>query len=419
MRPRGVARFFPAAFLAFWLCGWAAGEVMVFWLLLHGAKMVLAGQPVGGAHPEPLLAVAGVALFLLLWLSLWTVGGFMTVGEFLRLVWSEDRIIASPAGITLYTSRGPFRKAVEIPRDEIRGIVPSARGAALAVETGKATIVLTRNGTADERAEIARMLRVELGLREDASDAPSGSSYGAAVREAAILPPGWEDAISPEGERILIRSPRTREAQARIVGLITLGVTTLAVFVVRQAWARHVLIPPAVLVSLFATGLAIATVRLATARNEWKIGSGRITLQQRFHGKARDVFQADRLELLPSTESGGNERFILMAVTGPQTVSGMAALGSAALRSSAFRYSGYDPRFRRLVDSSLRDAVQPRRLGTWLAQAAGIPFDDRTGRAARDADLATLTAQLEASGALGRLAAKLITRQRERVRKSA
>ncbi len=37
LRPTGLLRFLPAAFLAFWLCGWAVGEIVVLVLLLGPA----------------------------------------------------------------------------------------------------------------------------------------------------------------------------------------------------------------------------------------------------------------------------------------------------------------------------------------------------------------------------------------------
>jgi hypothetical protein len=52
----------------------------------------------------------------------------------------------------------------------------------------------------------------------------------------------------------------------------------------------------------------------------------------------------------------------------------------------------------------------PRRLGAWLAQRAGLPLRDRTTEAARTADLAALRAELEKTGKVGRLAARLIVR---------
>jgi hypothetical protein len=409
MRPQGIGRFFPAAFLAFWLCGWAVGEGFALWFLVAGAKAIATGQPMGHTPTPPLPVLLAMGAFVIFWLTLWTVGGVTAMGELLRLVWSEDRIVAGPAGITLHTSRGPFRKKIEIPRDEVRAIVPSARGAALAVETPRATIVLTKNGSVAEREEVASMLRSELGLRDQPASAASTSATwtpGMAPMEQGGLPSGWEDTISPEGERILMRSASSRATGARVVGVIALGMAALAVFVVRQAWGNLPLIAPAVITTVFALGLAWLTIWLAVARSEWKIGSGRIILRQRFRGSLKDVFEADRLELTFSNDSDGDERFALMALKG----------ASASITGSAFFT---DPKCRRLVDSSLHDAVRPRRLGAWLAQAAGIPFDDRTGAAARQADIAALTAQLEASGPLGRFAAKLVTRASVKAKKSA
>jgi hypothetical protein len=407
MRPSGVVRFIPAAFLTFWLCGWAAGEGFALWFLGQGAMAFATGQPLGSAHsPMPTGVALAIGAFLIFWLSLWTLGGIAAMGELLRLVWSEDRIVASAAGITLHTSRGPFHKTVEIPRDQVVRIVPTARGCALAVETTRATVELTRHGSPSEREEVAQGLRSELGLREDAATPATGYAPGLVPAETAELPPGWEDAIAPEGERVLVRSARTRARQVRVVGVIAFGAACLGGFVAYQASTRAALIPPAVIVAVFAIGLAWVTFWLAAARVEWKIGNGRITLRQRFHGQVRDLFEADRLELLPFTDSDRDERYVLMAVNGQ----------GSALTSSLLHP---DPRYRRLVDSSLHDAVGPRRLGMWLARAAGIPFADRTGAAAREADLAALTAQLEATGPLGRFAARLVTRSRERTRKSA
>jgi hypothetical protein len=175
---------------------------------------------------------------------------------------------------------------------------------------------------------------------------------------------------------------------------------------VRKTWGNLPLIAPALITTVFALVLAWLTFWLAVARSEWKIGSGRIILRQRFRGTAKDVFEADRLELTLSSDSDGDERYALMALKGP----------GASITGAAF---WTDPKCRRLVESSLQNTVVPRRLGAWLAQAAGIPFDDRTGAAARQADIAALTSQLEASGPLGRFAAKLVTRASGKIKKSA
>ncbi len=64
----GCARYFTVAFLAFWLCGWLAGESFVIWAIVFG---------------EVPLVVLG---FLIVWLIGWTFGGVTALFALIGLV---------------------------------------------------------------------------------------------------------------------------------------------------------------------------------------------------------------------------------------------------------------------------------------------------------------------------------------------
>jgi hypothetical protein len=68
----GLARYGSAAFLIFWLCGWAAGECFAIWALVKGSTPGFA------------------KLFLLVWLTFWTFGGFAAITQ-VRLLLSKPR----------------------------------------------------------------------------------------------------------------------------------------------------------------------------------------------------------------------------------------------------------------------------------------------------------------------------------------
>src|SRR5688500_5672359 len=101
-RPTGCMRFGLAAFLGVWLCGWAAGE----WFAL---RVLIAGVQSGQAwtvtsHPAGLM----VGGFLILWTTLWTIGGVAALISFLRSVAGVDRLIVTPEAWELERGIGPF-----------------------------------------------------------------------------------------------------------------------------------------------------------------------------------------------------------------------------------------------------------------------------------------------------------------------
>lgn len=396
LKPHGVGRWFTVAFLTVWLCGWAAGEAFALWFLGKGAAGLISGEPLqNGGSPMPLAFALAVGAFLLFWVTFWTIGGIAAWSEWLRLAWGEDRVLASGSGLRVTHARGPFRSSKEYTRDVIRGILLTPRHQALAIETARERIELSGLGTNLERMEALTALRSELAIGEDAAMSAPGET-------SATLPKGWEETITPEGERALVPDSRNRRAQARFVGVLAVAMTGAAVATLGAAVQSPGMIPGAIVTVLATAGLTWATMWLVRGRMEWKIGGGRVTLRRRFGSTLRDEFEADRLEIVMTSDSDGDEWYSLDAVRGETA----AAVTPTSIVEAA-TYRGKD---RRRITSTMHDPSVPLRLGAWMSRAAGIPVEDRTTARARQAEITVLKSQLDASGPLGKFALKLIER---------
>ena len=378
LRPRGAGRLFSAAFLAFWLCGWAAGETFAIWALVKGAIALLTGTPAEpGSGPPEVVPALGVALFLIVWLAFWTFGGIMAMRELLRLTWAEDLLIVHGGQLRVRQSTGPFRKTHEFGREGMRRFGLSHRRDVLTLWTTTGNLELSSLGTPEERREAADLLRSELGVAEAMDEA-----------ELPILPDGWEETLTPEGERALVPSTKRRAMQARVASVITLMLLGIAVVIARESPASAQALPFAIVVFTVAALIAWGAVWLARGRMEWVIGSGRITLRRRFGGSLKALFEARALEISVSKDGDGDEWFQLDAV------------GKAEEPTRAGVVTAQDTR--RKILSTMHDPEDPRRLGAWLARATGVPLGDRSTAERSQADVAAMLAQLEQSGRLGK-----------------
>jgi hypothetical protein len=394
LKPHGTGRFFGAAFILFWLCGWAVGEGLALWLLGNGAAALMNGAPIGQSR-APLQVGPALAMgaFLLVWLALWTLGGIAAIGQFLRLTWSEDRVSAEGGILTLVSRLGPFGSRKEFPRDSIQRITLTSRYGALALETAKGMVELSRLGTLEEREAGAKALRSELGISEQAPES-----------EGDALPPGWEDFVTPEGDRAVAPAASTRRVQAKVAGTMAVGLGALALAVFQEATRRTAVLPFAILILLGALALGWGTVWLARGRMEWRIDSGWVTLRRRFGSSAKDVFEGRRLDLTFWNDSDGDDRFALEAASDPsEPLTPMMAAPSLVRGKN-----------RRIVTSVIGDPTVPRRLGAYLARKANILLVDRTTPEAREADLKVIQGMLEKSGPLGRLAVRWSAENRKR-----
>ena len=102
LRPSGIGRYVTAAFLSVWLVGWVMGEAFAITMLgaMFGsiAGVFSEGLPAWSADLATSGGAAFVLLFLLFWLTLWTVGGIAALTHLMRSLAGEDVIGLKESG---------------------------------------------------------------------------------------------------------------------------------------------------------------------------------------------------------------------------------------------------------------------------------------------------------------------------------
>ncbi|MBL9216478.1 MAG: hypothetical protein JNG83_13460 [Opitutaceae bacterium] len=344
LKPRAADRWGGAPFLGVWLVFWVLGEGFALWILIAGGWALVTGQPPGPGRaplePAPALLTGG---FLLAWLAFWTLGGLLAWHEFLRLTWSEDRLVARSDGLELARRVGPFTRRRFLPRDGLRGFFRVEAHTAVQAETTGGTVELTRNGTPAEQERLIAVLTAELRL-----PAPE--------RLPPVLPADWRELRVPEGGEVIVRSPDGRRTAARVMWLIALPLAWGALALMREAWDRPSYGAAAAMLTVVA-GLAVwGAVRLTWAREEWRLEPGRLVRQRRFGSRVREGFVGVGLRLAESTDGDG-DRWFQLELLGP---------GDAV---HPLRRQMHDP-------------TEPRQLGQWLAARLRLLFEDRATPAA-------------------------------------
>jgi hypothetical protein len=394
LRPHGCSRYVNGAFLAVWLCGWGAGEAFALWMLVRGAIALLTGNPPDpGREPLTLGLALAAGLFILFWLTLWTIGGIAAFAELFRLLWGEDCLEVAGGRLTVTRIRGPFRTKRSFERASIRRISVTGRGDRLVMESARDHIELSRLGTRDDRIRAAAALRVELAIPEES------------VPISVALPKGWEDIITPDGVRVLVADRSVRQKQTRTALIVTLLLATLTFVVGRDSLQHTQRIASSMILLAFTLAAAAGTLWLARGRYEWRLEKNLLTLRKRYGMGVRSVFQGRQLVLEHSTDSDGDPWLELFALSEPDPPLTVRKIGGATVTWRSAR-----PKNRRSIARKMNDTGVLRDLGHWLARQTGLEFEDRTTPAARTQELAELRATLEQSGRFGRLAAKLVDR---------
>lgn len=381
---QGVGRFFSAAFLTVWLAGWVVGETFALWFLSVGAYALTTGE-LSGAGSKPISpgVVMFAGLFLLVWLTLWTIGGLAAGRELLRLLFGRDRILAHHDGLEVEHRCGFLRSVQRVPRAEIRRFHRKPGSAALCVETTGGIIEVTRLGNQAARAELETALNAEFHVT-------------APPRPIGALPKGWCETMSPERDAVLVKDPVVRRQQARVMWIICGLLSIIPLYLLSAARERPELWG-AVLFFLALTAAACwGAVWLRFGRSEWRLAPGRLLLQRRFGGNLKPRFEAVALELSEDNSGDGGPTYALMAI----------AVGAPA-RPTHNYHTG---KHRHTIHSQSDDPTGPRNLGLWLNQRCQLPFADLTTAESKALELAALKEQLAGSGRLGRVALRVIER---------
>ncbi len=379
-RSVGPGRFFVAAFLSFWLCGWLAGEVFALWALWR----ILGAFLAGGEGPLP------VALFLMVWLSFWTLGGAAALRELLRALWSEDRLtVAADGEVLLLAQRGPFRRRQalsgrEILRFQVRGA--GVGGGPLLAELAGRSLEISRLGSLRQRQEAADQLNRRLGLRPLVHD-PASDPEQSRIPALPVLPAGWQELTPSFGTPLLVPDMALRRQQRRVMGLVNLALWGVLALLLRSGGVWPGFWALGIPLALLALAGVWGQLWLAFGRLEWRLEPRLLVLQRRFGNRLRTLGEARALELVERVDSDGDRSYRLQATRPP------------------------DPPLR--VDDHATDPIPLRHLGAWLALRSHVPFDDRVPseeqrRQQRRDELERLRQQLAGSGRLGRWAARIL-----------
>jgi hypothetical protein len=334
LRPSGIGRYVTVVFLSVWLVGWGMGEAFAI------SMLGMLFSSIAGVFPEHLpdwsadLVTSGGAafaiLFLLFWLTLWTIGGVAALTHLMRSLVGEDVIGVTASGFEVVRRAGPFRRRYAFDRAGIRRLRVRPHDKAVVADTAKGTRIVTTFGLAAERDEVTGWLSRHLGLA--GADAGTGTP-----------PATWE--VRTEGE---VASLRTVRSGARLTRSVIAWLLTAAI---ASAWyasldgersAGHV--PALMLTLLLAAGAAVST----WGRRELIVRPGELLFRRRFAmWTGERVFRSARLELTHETDSDNDHHYKLIVV---------------------------DAEGRRTVHSQVHDSGEVVDLAQWLAARTGFPL---------------------------------------------
>lgn len=345
-RASGWVRFLPASFLAFWLCGWAAGEVFAGGALFYGLVQVFApGTPLpfGFKGPEAGSAGGWFAIgFLAVWLTMWTIGGIGALIAMLELITLQERILFGSGGLRVERRIGGWLRAHEWPADAIEGVTLCRRGGALEVKAGGKSHRVLALGTPAERQALRDELRA-LFVRARVAEP--------AARE---LPGGWESYQDNEGHTVLTRNRRARTTQSRFLWVFAFGGVAGTLLFTRAATGSNAV--PAEIVPFIAIlflVLGSLALWLGIGGSEVRVRSGTVEFRRWFGAKVwSETLSPTRVTLSRSADSDNDEHFTIEAHEGPR-----------ACR----------------VHQTINDLESARRLGRWLAAQTGKELEIPAG----------------------------------------
>ena len=345
LRATHWSRYVDATFLIIWMMFWVVGEVVAIVLvvvMIASALSAALGRPplLASWAPPTDGSVTLFLFFLLIWLTLWTVGGIAAGTQLLRRLGGEDSIEITGNVLSLTWRAGPIRRRREIPRASIRRIRIQLKGGAVVADTDTGTVEISDLGNAEERRELHQWLGSQLGL--------AGEDH-ARLREREMRP--LERDVETHGYRDHRHPPDpadTSQSGARDAA----GGRADVVGMDRCAPPRlHTLRRLASLWPRCATMLvAASSLWFLSFRTEWTLRQGRMAVRRRVaHWTLREhEFSASStIELEHHVDSDGDDRYKLVIK---------------------------DSTRRRVLSSALDDQHELLALGEWLSARTGFTF---------------------------------------------
>jgi hypothetical protein len=352
LRPHGWARMLPAAFMAFWLCGWAMGEAFAI-AGLAGALHALTGLPI----PEALSRVrtgpreaVPVLAFLLVWFSFWTLGGIAAMGALASLLWGSDEIAWDREHVEVRHRAFPFFRTTRLAFADVMRLELRGGGPLIALgRTGRK--VLTGYGTPPEREALLQQLRA---ARAAAGPCHAGREQPGVPGSEADLPRGWRATPDETGELALLESPGPTRVAGGVFAVLALLLGGLGATLAVEAMSTDGPTGRAIgaVVMLLLAGLAaLGAAALASTRRTIHARPG--SIEERVSRLARTrarTWTPAALAVEREVDSDGDERWSLV-VRAP-------GAGPGTLISAA------------------DDPVPGVLMGRWLAARARVPFAD-------------------------------------------
>jgi hypothetical protein len=295
-------RFGIGAFLAFWLCGWAAGEAFALrwlvWSVLGGA-----GSPAARAAAQPMGWVMGG--FLLVWTIFWTIGGVAALFHFVRLMAGVDRLTWTPETWELRRAAGPFGRTRSIPSPDVRGLYIKRTNGPLMLETSQRTFEVTSFGTPQERHQALEQ-------------------FGARIppRPESELPANWI------AERDIEGLTRVRRARFESPGCLAF-VAIIAILPLLFAARFRSEIPRSATIAVASLGLLLSALFLwgLFSQREWHARQGYLARHVRWLSWSRTTpIDPSSLNIERSTDSDGDERASLVGMAGGRKITLLSSI---------------------------------------------------------------------------------------------
>lgn len=328
-----------------WLTFWVVGEVVALALvvgMIASALSAALGRPplMASWAPSTDGSVTFFLFFLVIWLTLWTTGGIAAGTHLLRRLSGQDRIDTTANGIRLTWCAGPIRRTREIPRASIRRIRIQFKSHAVVADTDSGTVTISDLGDIDERRSLQVWLTAQLGLTGD---------QDAAQRERELRPAGRD--VDMQGSEIIVTHPtrRARILRARVMLFVAALMSFGSIDALRRGFMTSAT-SGEWLAALSTLLVAASSLWFVTARTEWALQSGRMSVRRRAAhwtwGK-REFSPSSTIEIEHRQDSDGDDRYALVIRDGSR---------------------------RRVLERSLFDQYELLALGEWLSARTGFIF---------------------------------------------